>query len=61
MLGKHQTLLPFDRIKHCGVTDCQFAVLDRSENLVLARSVELIPNAAIIGPLVDAVRQKRSR
>ncbi len=59
LLGRRRTTLPFDQIKSCGISGLQFLVLDQAEKLIFARSVELIPNATVIGPLVDKLRQKR--
>ena len=37
----------------------QFLVLDETERLIFARAVELIPNATVIGPIVDKLRQEQ--
>ena len=58
LLGRRRTTLPFDQIKSCGISGPQFLVLDRAEKLIFARSVELIPNATVIGPLVDRLRPR---
>lgn len=59
LLGRRRTTLPFERIKKCGMSGHQFLVLDETEKLIFARSVELIPNATVIGPLVDKLRQEQ--
>ncbi len=59
LLGRRRTTLPFDQIKSCGISGPQFLVLDRAEKLIFARSVELIHNATVIGPLVDKLRPKK--
>ena len=59
MLGRRRTTLPFDQIKSCGVIGPQFRVLDQSKTLIFARLVELIPNATVIGRLVDKLRQEQ--
>jgi hypothetical protein len=59
LLGRRHTTLPFDRIKSCGVRGPQFLVIDQADKLIFARAVELIPNATVIGPLVDKLRSKK--
>ncbi len=59
LLGRRRTALPFDRIKKCGISGLQFRVLDETEKLIFARAMELIPNATVIGPLVDKLRHKK--
>jgi hypothetical protein len=59
LLGRRRKTLSFGQIKSCGVRGPQFLVIDRADKLILARAVELIPNATIIGPLVDKLRSKK--
>jgi hypothetical protein len=59
LLGRRRTTLPFERIKKCGMSGHQFLVLDETGKLIFARSVELIPNATVIGPLVNKLRQEQ--
>ena len=59
LLGRRHTTLPFDQIKSCGVRGPQFLVIDQADKLIFARAVELIPNATVIGPLVDKLRSKK--
>lgn len=59
LLGRRHTTLPFERIKKCGMSGHQFLVLDETDKLIFARAVELIPNATVIGPFVEKLRQEQ--
>jgi len=59
LLGRPRRPLPFDTIQRCGISGPQFLVLDQAGKLIFARSVELIPNATVIGPFVDKLHPKK--
>ena len=56
LLGASARELPFDQAGRCGVSEGQFFVLDRDGGLVFARASEFIPNATIVGVVVDRAR-----
>ncbi len=58
LLGRNRTAVSFDQVKSCCVSGPQFLVLDQSLKPIFSRSVELIPNATVIGPLVDKLRHE---